>query len=48
MMAANESLELDSILYGLRRLLVESSQQKKVIASMHEVKVIDFEKLKNH
>lgn len=36
-------LEIGSLLYGMRRLLVDSSQQEEVIASMSKTRVMDFD-----
>ena len=41
-----ESSDLDSLLYGMRRLLIESSQQEELLSSVLDVRVVDFEELK--
>lgn len=43
-----DSLGMYSLLFGMRVLLVEISQQEEVFTSMHEVGVLDFEELKLH
>lgn len=48
MASAEEPSEVDSLFSEIRRLLMKSSQQEDVITSMHEVRVVDFEELKNH
>ena len=40
------SSEIDSLFNELRRLLLESSQQEEVIASLQEVKATNYDKLK--
>lgn len=47
MATKDNSLEVDLLLFGMRRLLVEISQQEEVIASMNEDRVVDFEELKD-
>ncbi|KAF5475866.1 hypothetical protein F2P56_007628 [Juglans regia] len=41
-----ESPGLDSLLFGMRRPLAESSQQEEMLTSIHDIRVLDFEELK--
>ena len=41
-----EPSELDSLLCGMRRLLIESSQQEEILSSVLDIRVTDFEELK--
>lgn len=48
MLIVDESLEVDPILFRIKSLLLESSQEQEIIASMHKVKVTNFKELKIH
>ena len=41
-----EPSELDSLFCGMRRLLIESSQQVEILSSVLDIRVTDFEELK--
>lgn len=40
-------MDIDSLLEGMRKLLLGSSQQDEVLALMEDVRVIDYDELKD-